>query len=92
MWIPFFLKDFFSKLINFKRLNLFINEPVDLFFIENKKKLSDNRGGNISFSHRYSEYVKVSGINIIEEKVIRPYSEDDRQYGQIGHFYLQASN
>jgi len=88
---PFFLEEFFSKLSNYKILNLFIFEPVSLLFIENNKVISDNRG-NISFSHRYDEYAKMSGINIIENIVIRPYSTDDKQHRHTGHFYLQASN
>ena len=88
---PFFLEDFFSKLRKYKKLNLFINEPVSLLFIKNKIGMSDNRA-NISFSHLYDEYAKMSGINIIEDKVIRPYSLDDKQQGHTANFYLQATN
>ena len=88
---PFFLEEFFSKIKNYKNLNLFISEPVSLLFIDNNKLISDNRG-NISFSHRYDEYAKKSGFNIIENKVIRPYSIDDKHHGHTGHFYLQISN
>ena len=88
---PFFLEEFFSKLRNYKILNLFINEPVSLLFIDNNKLISDNRD-NISFSHRYDEYAKKSGFNIIENKVIRQYSKDDKHHDDTGHFHLQISN
>ena len=63
-----FLKDFF-KLRNYKKLNLFINEPVSLLFIEKNKLISDNRG-NTSFSHRYDEYAKNSKIKIVEKLIV----------------------
>ena len=87
---PFFLKEFFSKIKNYKNLNLFISEPVSLLFIDNNKLISDNRA-IISFSHRYDEYAKNSNLNIIESQVIRPYSTDDKQFGQTGHLDLQVS-
>ena len=87
----FFLEEFFSKIKNYKNLNLFISEPVSLLFIDNNKLISDYRG-NTSFSHRYDEYAKNSNLSIIENQVIRPYSADDKQHGQTGHFYLQVSN
>ena len=87
---PFFLEEFFSKLRNYKILNLFISEPVSLLFIDNNKLISVNRS-KISFSHRYDKYAKKLGFNIIENKVIRPYSIDDKHHGNTGHFYLQIS-
>ena len=88
---PFFLKEFFSKIKNYKNLNLFISEPVSLLFIDNNKLISDYRG-KISFSHRYDEYAKNSNLNIIENQVIRPYLADDKQHGQTGRLYLQIAN
>jgi hypothetical protein len=88
---PFFLEEFFSKLKNYKNLNLFISEPVSLLFIDNNKLISDNRG-NISFSHRYDKYAKNSNLSIIENQVIRPYSTDNKQHSQTGHFDLQVSS
>ena len=88
---PFFFEEFFSKIKNYKNLNLFISEPVSLLFIDNSSLISDNRA-NTSFSHRYDEYAKKLGFNIIENKVIRPYSIDDKFHGHTGHFYLQISN
>ena len=70
---PFFIEEFFSKVKNYKNLNLFISEPVNLLFIDNLNLISDNRA-NISFSHRYDKYAKKLGFTIIENKVIRPYS------------------
>ena len=84
---PFFLVEFFSKIKNYKNLNLFINEPVNLLFIDNNKLISDYRG-NISFSHRYDKYAKNSNLNIIVNQVIRPYSKDDGDYHDVGHFDL----
>ena len=84
---PFFLVEFFSKIKNYKNLNLFISEPVSLLFIDNSNLISDNRS-NISFSHRYDDYAKNSNFNIIENQVIRPYSPDDKQHGHTGHFDL----
>ena len=84
---PFFLEEFFQKIKNYKNLNLFISEPVSLLFIDNNKLISDNRA-NISYSHRYDKYAKNSNFNIIENQVIRPYSTDDKQHGQTGHFDL----
>ena len=88
---PFFLKEFFSKIKNYKNLNLFISETVSLLFIDNNKLISDYRGSS-SFSHRYDEYAKNSNLSIIENQVIRPFSADDKQHGQTGHFDLQVSN
>jgi hypothetical protein len=88
---PFFLEEFFSKIKNYKNLNLFISESVSLLFIDNNKLISDNRG-SISFSHRYDEYAKNSNLSIIENQVIRPYPIDDKQHGQTGHFDLHVSN
>ena len=87
---PFFLEEFFSKIKNYKNLNLFILDPVSLLFIDNFSLISDNRD-HISFSHRYDEYAKKLFFNIIENKVIRPYSIDDKSHGHTGHFYLQIS-
>ena len=88
---PFFLEEFFLKIKNYKNLNLFISEPVSLLFIDNSSLISDNRG-NSSFSHRYDEYAKKSGFKIIENKVIRRYSVDDKQHRNTGHFDLQVIN
>ena len=88
---PFFLEEFFSKIKNYKNLNLFISEPISLLFIDNSNLISDNRG-NISFNHHYDKYAKNSNFNIIENQVVRPYSIDDKQHGQTGHFDLQVSN
>ena len=71
-------------------LNLFISEPVSLLFIDNNKLISDNRG-NISFSHRYDKYAKNSNLSIIENQVIRPYSDDHKQHRHTGHFYLHLN-
>ena len=84
---PFLLEEFFLKIKNYKNLNLFINEPVNLLFIDNNKLISDYRGG-ISFSHRYDKYAKNSNFNIIENQVIRQYSMDDKQHSQTGQFDL----
>ena len=84
---PFYLEIFFSKMKNYKNLNLFINEPLSLSFIENNKLISDYRG-NTSFSHRYDEYAKKLGLNIINSEIIRPYSTDDNQHHDTGHYYL----
>jgi len=84
---PFFLKEFFSKIKNFKNLNLFISEPVSLLFIDNLNLISDNRV-TISFSHRYDKYAKNSNLTIIENQVIRPYSMDDKKHSGTGHFDL----
>ena len=88
---PFFLEEFFLKIRKYKKLNLFLSEPVSLLLIDNNKIISDNRS-NISFSHHYDEYARNSGANIIENKAIRPYLKDDKQHGQTGHFYLHTSN
>jgi len=88
---PFFMEEFFSKIKTYKNLNLFISEPVSLLFIDNNKLISENRG-NISFSHRYDEYAKNLNLSIIENQVIRPYSIDDKQHHQTGHFELHVSS
>jgi len=84
---PFFLEEFFSKTKIYKNLNIFISEPVNLLFIDNSNLISDNRS-NISFNHRYDKYAKNSNFNIIENQVIRPYSKNDTQHCQTGHFDL----
>ena len=88
---PFFIKEFFLKIKKYKILNLFICEPASLLFIDNNKLISDCRS-HISFSHRYDAYAKKSGFNIIENKVIRPYSIDDKLHGHTAQLYLQISN
>lgn len=88
---PFFLVEFFSKIKNYKNLNLFVCEPVSLLFIDNNNLMSDN-AGNVKFSHRYDEYSKKLGLNLIENQVIRPFSRDDKKHRYTGHFYLQISN
>ena len=89
---PFFLKEFFSKIKKYKNLNLFLNENISLRFIEYKNNLISYSRSNISFSHRYDEYAKNSGTNIIENKIIRLYLKDDKQHWDTGHFYLHTSN
>jgi len=84
---PFYLEEFFSKMKNYKNFNLFINEPLSLSFIENNKLIYDYRG-NTSFSHRYDEYAKKLGLNIINSEIIRPYSTDNNQHHDKGHYYL----
>ena len=89
---PFFLKEFFSKIKKYKNLNLFLNENISLRFIEYKNNLISYNRSNISFSHRYDEYAKNSGTNIIENRIIRLYLKDDKQHWDTGHFYLHTSN
>lgn len=82
---PFFLKEFFSKLKKIKKINLYINDPVNLPFIDSGKDLSQYRG-KCSFSHRYKNYAEE--FEIIEEKIIRPYALDDFIHKNTGHYYL----
>ena len=86
---PFFLENFFLKIKNYSKINLFINEPIDLSFIDNSSLISDSRG-NTSFSHRYDEYARKLGFNIIESQIIKPYSTNDRKHRNTGHFYLHV--
>ena len=53
----FFLKELFSKIKNYKNLNLFISEPVSLKFIGNSDLISYHRG-NTSYSHPYNRLIK----------------------------------
>ena len=87
---PFFLKEFFTNLKNYKKFNLFLNEPVNLSFIRDSKLISKYRG-NISFSHKYEEYANNSNLRIIEKKKIKPYPKGDANY-LTGHSYLHISN
>ena len=87
---PFFLEDFFLKSRKYKNLNLFIYEPIALKFIDKDKPISESRG-NISFSHRYDEYAKNSGLNIIESKIIK-YLENDGRHFHTGNIYLELKN
>ena len=87
--VPFYLKDFFSKIGKFNNINLFINEPVDLRFINLNKDLSSYRG-KTSFSHMYSKYAEK--FEIIEEKVIRPYSKEDKNHKYTGQYYLHIKS
>ena len=84
---PYFLKEFFNKINKYDNLNLFIVEPLSLILIDNSKEISNNRG-NISFSHRYNEYANEAKIKIIEEKIIRPYAQNDPTHKYTGHYYL----
>ena len=88
---PFFLEEFFSKIKNYSSLNLFINEPVNLSFIDDSSLMSVHRV-NTSFSHRYDEYAKNSNFNIIESQVIRPYLKDHKIHSQTGHFNLHLKS
>ena len=88
---PFFLEEFFLKIKNYKNLNLFINEPVNLSFIDDSSLMSVHRV-NTSFSHRYDEYAKNSNFNIIESQVIRPYLKDHKIHSQTGHFNLHLKS
>lgn len=89
---PYFLKVFFKKLKNFKKLNLFINEPFDLRLLDKTKNLISSNRGDISFSHIYDIYAKNSDLNVIESKIIRPYENDNVQHKFTGHFYLHLNN
>tara|TARA_Y100000739_G_scaffold200175_1_gene184206 strand:+ start:153 stop:1091 length:939 start_codon:yes stop_codon:yes gene_type:complete len=88
---PFFLDEFFLKIKNYKMLNLFISEPVNLKFYYNEKNLMSKSRTNISFSHRYDDYAKKSKNNIIENLLIEPYSKDD-EHGEVGSSYLHVSS
>lgn len=88
---PYFLKEFFNKITIYKKLNLFINEPISLNFIDKSKKLSENRG-NISFSHRYDEYAKTVKIKILEKKINRPYAKDNPNHKDTGLYYLHVKS
>ena len=87
----FFLKELFSKIKNYKNLNLFISEPVSLKFIGNSDLISYHRG-NTSYSHPYNRLIKKLDINIVESKLIKPYAEDDKQHCNTAHFYLHVQN
>ena len=87
---PFFLKEFFENLKNYKKFNLFLNEPVNLSFISDSKLISEYRG-NISFSHKYDEYANNSNLKVIEKEKIKPYPKGDANY-LTGHSYLHISN
>ena len=89
---PINLERFFSKLKNFNKLNLFINDAIKLTILDNKKKLISEHRGGIAFSHLYDDYANNFGINIIERKVIRPYSKNDKLQYNTGIYYLHAQN
>lgn len=86
---PHFLIDFFNQLKRFKNINLFLNEPISLLFIDNSNLIYKSRG-NISFSHRYDSYC--NEFNIIEKKILRPYAIDDIFHKDTGHYFLHVSN
>lgn len=89
---PLFIENFFKKVKNINNCNLFLTEPVNLKLISNKKNLiSDNRG-KISFSHLYNIYAKNLGVNIIDYKIIKPYSNNHKQHKTTSHFYLHSCN
>ena len=85
---PYYLKEFFSKIKNYKNLNFFLIEPINLLFLDNKKKQISEFRGATSFSHRYDQYVFNSNAKIVESKIIRPHSKDDMNHRNTGHFYL----
>ena len=90
---PFFLEELFLKIREYQMINLFIGEPVSLPFIDNKKKIISKYRRKTSFSHRYDEYAKNSGLNIISSRVIRPYTKNDsHKYNVTGFFDLHVSN
>lgn len=88
---PNFLKEFFSKIHKYKSLNLFIGEPISLSFIDDDKKMFETRA-NTSFSYRYDEYANEIKMNVIEKKIIRPYSKNDPVHKKTGHYYLHSKN
>ncbi len=86
---PHYLKVFFNKINKYDNLSLFLLEPTRLSFIDDSKKMSDNRG-NISFSHRYDEYVNEVKIKVIEKQIIRPYAKNTPIHNDTGHYYLHS--
>ena len=62
---------------------------MDLRFINLNKDLSSYRG-KTSFSHMYSKYAEK--FEIIEEKVIRPYSKEDKNHKYTGQYYLHIKS
>ena len=89
---PFFLEEFFLKIKQFKKINLFINDPIKLSFIEKNKDIISDYRWNSSFSHRYDEYARKFGSKIIESKIIRPFLKEDKRHSNTGIFYLHSTN
>ena len=86
---PYFMKEFFLKIRNINNLNLFINDPVSLSFIDSKEDLSKFRG-NSSFSHKYADYAKDG--KVLEEKIVRPYDKNDPIHKDTGIYYLHLKS
>ena len=89
---PIFLEEFFLKIKQFKKINLFIYDPIELSFIEKNKDIISNYRWNSSFSHRYDEYARKFGSKIIESKIIRPFLKEDKHHSKTGNFYLHSTN
>ena len=85
----FFISDFFHKISKYNNMNLFLMEPVSLSFLKNDVKLSDNRAFT-SFSHNYKKYSK--NLITVEEKIITPYSINDKKHGDTAHYYLHLKS
>ena len=83
------MKEFFLKIRNINNLNLFINDPVSLSFIDSKEDLSKFRG-NSSFSHKYADYAKDG--KVLDEKIVRPYDKNDPIHKDTGIYYLHLKS
>ncbi len=87
--VPFYLKQFFSKVKNFRDLNLFICEPIKLSFIDNNTDCSQYRGKS-SYSHNYKKYA--FKFNTLEKRIIRPYENTEYHFKDTGTYYLHLAN
>ncbi len=81
------LHKFFKKIKQYKNIHLFIQESINLKFIDTKKNYSTPRG-NISFNHPYDLIAINSNLKIVDSNVTRPYKENNDYRLYTGHFYL----
>ena len=83
--MPYYLKQFFSKVKNFRDCNLFICEPIKLSFIDTNTDYSRYRGKS-SYSHNYKKYA--FEFNTLEKRIIRPYKNSEYHFKDTGTYYL----
>lgn len=89
---PLLLKFFSKKIKLFKKIDLFILEPVSRAFVNSSEtSLSKLRGIDGSISHKYSLFFKE--MTLIEKKLIYPYSisrKSNPSNYDSAHYYLHC--
>ena len=82
------LELFFKKISNFKKINLFLLEPVMISFLDDKRSSSYRH--DISYNHDYKKYAQDHGVKISYSKIIKPYDKKHHIHKDTAHYYLKS--